>query len=378
MTVPHMQTPSYVFDIGEFRRRIAAVKSAIPDVQLVYSIKANPFLIDFLPDETEGIEACSPGELAICIRHKVRPESIIYSGVMKEAEDVEEALEYGVTTFTAESRSQYELIRKSNDRHGRDIDLLLRLSSGNQFGMSAEDIISVILDAKGRSGLRIKGLHYYSGTAGREAKVEADIKKLDKAVEEIRDKTGSDIDFLEYGPGMAAECFLSSDADCEKKDMDLLDAVAPMIRKLGERYTLGIEMGRFFATSCGTYRTCVKDIKTTDGVNYLIVDGGTHHLKYHGQNMAMKLPVLLHEGAGEPAEYTICGSLCTTADVLVRNTTLNGVKPGDILRFRRCGAYSVTESPVLFLSRKMPAVYVLLDSEEKMLRDAVDTGELNS
>lgn len=48
------------------------------------------------------------------------------------------------------------------------------------------------------------------------------------------------------------------------------------------------------------------------------------------------------------ADYTLCGSLCTVADVLVREVKLKKLEIGDILEFAHCGAYSVTEAPALF------------------------------
>ena len=48
-------------------------------------------------------------------------------------------------------------------------------------------------------------------------------------------------------------------------------------------------------------------------------------------------------------DYTLCGSLCTVADVLVREVKLKKLELGDVLEFGHCGAYSVTEAPALFL-----------------------------
>ena len=58
------------------------------------------------------------------------------------------------------------------------------------------------------------------------------------------------------------------------------------------------------------------------------------------------------------SKWTICGSLCTHNDVIVRNIPLDGVTIGDILLFKYIGAYSVTEGMALFLSRDIPAIYI--------------------
>ena len=72
----------------------------------------------------------------------------------------------------------------------------------------------------------------------------------------------------------------------------------------------------------------------------------------------MKRPHLRHFAARAASvqDWTLCGSLCTTNDVLVRSMPLAGLCPGDLLVFENTGAYSVTEGLGLFLSRDLPQV----------------------
>lgn len=138
-------------------------------------------------------------------------------------------------------------------------------------------------------------------------------------------------------------------------------------------------MGRYLAAPCGTYASRVMDIKNNSDTNYIICDGGIHHLKYHGQTMAMQVPEMeVLNTSAETKPYCICGSLCTVADVLVREVELPIVSRNDVILFHRCGAYSVTEGSALFLSRKMPEVYLYneVTGLEKM-RSFVDAADIN-
>ena len=45
--------------------------------------------------------------------------------------------------YTAESRSQLELVSRCADELDRQVELLLRVTSGNQFGMSEADVTAV-------------------------------------------------------------------------------------------------------------------------------------------------------------------------------------------------------------------------------------------
>ena len=122
-----------------------------------------------------------------------------------------------------------------------------------------------------------------------------------------------------------------------------------------------LEMGRALAAGCGYYLTQVLDVKKTEGTNYCIVDGGIHQINYDGQIRGMYRPHLKISPfypEGKEEEWTVCGALCTAADVLVRKAFLKNLRPGSILIFERAGAYAMTEGMALFLSRELPAVAV--------------------
>ena len=99
----------------------------------------------------------------------------------------------------------------------------------------------------------------------------------------------------------------------------------------------------------------------------------------------MKLPFIRHikggasSADGKPDTYNICGSLCTVADVLVRNCPLTDLAAGDKLVFEKAGAYSVTEGIYLFLSRDMPRIYMRIPGNKLVtVRDVLRTDEINS
>lgn len=126
----------------------------------------------------------------------------------------------------------------------------------------------------------------------------------------------------------------------------------------------------------------VMDTKVNDGVHYAIIDGGIHQLKYDGQTQGMQIPMITHInrnlsedeiGTGQ-VNWTICGSLCTTADVIARNAKFSDLQCGDLLVFHRTGAYSMDEGIALLLSRDMPSIYILDKKNElKKVRNRVDT-----
>ncbi len=400
------QTPYYVFDTDEFAKRAAMIRAALDckggrRIPLCFSIKANPFLLHRLPEGLDHVEVCSPGELEICIALGVKPESIIYSGVMKEKCDIERAVSYGAGILTCESIRHAALISEvmlecipEGAHEARFVEtkaqVILRLTSGNQFGMSLDDIEYILSHPDEFKGISVMGLHYYSGTQKSLRKINKDLEKIKSALTMLKVKYSFEPQLVEYGPGLCVEYF---EDDWQEREKQALDEAAEALREFAEEYPLGIEMGRFLAASCGKYYTQVKDLKSTGDANYAILDGGIHHLNYFGQRMAMQVPPIrvyggeVSENEEKPgveltqmpdADYTLCGSLCTVADVLVREVKLKKLELGDILEFAHCGAYSVTEAPALFLSRQLPAIYAY--SKEcgyECLREHIPAAEIN-
>lgn len=400
------QTPYYVFDTDEFAKRAAMIRAALDckggrRIPLCFSIKANPFLLHRLPAGLDRVEVCSPGELEICIALGMKPECIIYSGVMKEKCDIERAVSYGAGILTCESirhatlisEVMLECMSEGAQEAGlveKKAQVILRLTSGNQFGMSLEDIEYIISHPDEFKGITVIGIHYYSGTQKSLRKINKDLEKIKSALTGLKEKYGFEPQLVEYGPGLCVEYF---EDEWQEKEKHSLDEAAEVLREFAEEYPLGIEMGRFLAASCGKYYTQVKDLKSTGDANYAILDGGINHLNYFGQRMAMQVPPIkvyggeVSENEEKPgveltqmpdADYTLCGSLCTVADVLVREVKLKKLEIGDILEFAHCGAYSVTEAPALFLSRQLPAIYAYSKGcGYECLREHIPAAEIN-
>ena len=72
--------------------------------------------------------------------------------------------------------------------------------------------------------------------------------------------------------------------------------------------------------------------------------------------------------------FHLCGSLCTVNDVLARDVALHDPQKGDVICFKRCGAYAATEGMAMFLSRELPQVLICkTDGKIEKLRDQMET-----
>lgn len=383
----HTPTPSYVFDLDKMKGFVKKVQSCLGEsVQLCYAMKANPFLTGPMMEVVSSFEVCSPGEFRICERVGVPMERIVLSGVYKNPEDVEYVLSAygGRGMYTVESLQHLQILNDTAVKLGMKIAVLIRVTSGNQFGVDEEDIRKMVSDRGNYPGIEIEGLQFYLGTQKRElSQMKTELEHLDEFIGELKEVNGFETRVLEYGPGFFVPYFKK---DKSEDVENVLGEFKELLECLKFKGKVVLEMGRFLAATCGYYVTSIVDMKVNKDQPYVIMDGGINHLNYYGQVMAMKQPYCVQLDAegnekteGEAEAWNLCGALCTVSDVVVKRFPLHKPQIHDILVFERVGAYSVTEGIYLFLSRPLPRIYFWTEEGGlRMVREGVHTDLLNS
>ena len=282
------------------------------------------------------------------------------SGVYKNKDDIHYALDTYKTdgVYTVESYNQWVLLSEYAAENKMNIKVLLRLSNGNQFGMDKSVLESIVADRENHPYIHIEGVQYFTGTQKKPAsKIEREIRKTDALVIELKEKYGFEAEKIEYGPGLPI-CYFDGEENVED---EMLEALCNAIKEMQFKGEIVLEMGRYIAAYCGYYFTKVVDEKVNKSQPYCIIDGGVHHVNYYGQMMAMKMPPIVHLEEDKDADeknWSICGSLCTVNDVLVKAYPFKNLKLGDTLVFKKTGAYSSTEGISLLLSRDLPQIIV--------------------
>ena len=376
-------TPAYLFDLDALTSRLQYIRELLGNTaELCYAMKANPFLVKPMLPLVEHFEVCSPGEFAICEKAQIPASRIVLSGVYKEKEEMARVIRTydAQITYTIESEHQYEILKEYSQQASTPLNLLFRFSSGNQFGMDEPTLIRLLQDLLAHPTLHFHGIQYYSGTQKKKFTfIEKELNELDALCHRLQQLIHHPIPVLEYGPGLYVSYFEPEEAEQEK-------TLLLQLRQKLQQMTFGgkiiLEMGRFMVAACGYYLTSVVDIKRTGDQNYCIVDGGIHHMNYYGQNMGMKPPPLQHfpdKPLGKPEAWNICGSLCTSGDVLAKQYSLPDLAVQDILVFHKLGAYAITESLFFFLSRNLPKVfYYGRQHGLQLVRDELPTYPLHS
>lgn len=393
-------TPSYIFDTDELCARVDAIQQILGcGVTVCYAMKANPFLISVLDKKLDKFEVCSPGEFAICEKEGINREKIVLSGVNKEKKDILYTMKTGaVGIYTVESLNQLELINLCAVECGIKVKVLIRVTSGNQFGINERQVYEIADRKDELKGIIIEGIQCYSGTQKKKlSQIESEVVWLQAIAHTCEAEHGVKLNEIEYGPGLSVDYFVTDKCDAMNTDFDELKEFAAMIKEMSEKFNVTLEMGRYIAATCGVLISRIADMKMNDTTRYAIIDSGINHINYYGQAMAMKKPRCefipmeyteeFADGVDHDVEvysqgvqpYNICGSLCTVGDVIVKNLELKDAKIGDMIAFYNIGAYSVTEGIYLFLSRRMPAIVMYSTKNGyRVIRKSVETFLINS
>lgn len=370
--VERFGTPGYYFDADRFRENIRTLRERLPNhVKLCFSLKANPWFVDTALQEADFLETCSAGETQLCLQSGVPPSRLSVGGVSKTEEECARLANIKPHRVSVESIGQLMMLSTAASEAGCTLSVLLRLSSGNQFGMSAEAMTDALRFAEHHAGVEIAGIHYYSGTQKQKsAEIIHDLERLTAAA-----ALSADIREIEYGPGIGVPIFAHQSAEGAES---CLSALAEALTQLSEQHSVTVEAGRLLAADAGVYITRIIDIKKNGGRSFWITDGGIHQLSYHGQIGGKPLPRIWRPYAHGHAEpVTICGSLCTVGDILAKDIPLPPATIGEPLVFMNVGAYSVTEARSLFLSRELPVILYQEHGRTRPLRPHLSTFPLN-
>jgi len=236
-------SPFYLLDKMEAKNRITQIQNRLPkNAKLCYAIKANAFLADFIKNEEILFEVCSPGELSICEKIGLEPSKIVFSGVVKTLEDIKRAYSLNVNTITLESPAHCEYLLKCVEEsplpHQQQV--ILRLTGGNQFGMSAKDLSDCILKLQKEPSIKIRGIHFFTGTQKKFKTISEEIPFIEKYCEKLQsDFTLGQIE-IEYGAGLPYDYFSTN---IEKDNFSALEDFSKLIEN--SKFNYVIELGRY-------------------------------------------------------------------------------------------------------------------------------------
>jgi diaminopimelate decarboxylase len=349
-------TPCYVYSraaltvaFNEYAQALAGHKALV-----CYAVKANSNLaiLDLFARLGAGFDIVSGGELARVLAAGGEPGKVVFSGVGKRRDELEDALELGVRCFNVESASELDRLDEIARGHGVRAPIALRvnpdvdakthpyISTGlktAKFGVAIDDALALYRRAATMPGIAVSGIANHIGSQLLDPQPAADA--MAKLIE-LADKLAAEgiaIDHLDLGGGKGIRYR-------DEVALSTADYLAPMLKVLaGRREQLTVEPGRSLVGNAGILLTRVEVLKHGSERNFAVVDAAMNDLTRPALYDAWHDIVPVAASQAPIATYDVVGPICESGDFLGRGRDL-AVAEGDLLAILSAGAYGMAMS----------------------------------
>lgn len=350
-------------------RRYKSRFGSYPRSRIYYASKAllTKGLCRLLVEEGLGIDVVSAGELHTALSAGIPPESIVMHGNAKTDAELRLAVEAGVGRIVVDNYADIERLGAMTDK---TIHLHLRIAPGikpdthkyiqtgqvdSKFGFNLvseggePDAYLAAQQIKQYPHLRLVGLHCHIGSQIMdEGSFQAAARVMMQFYARLVHELELPMDELNIGGGIAIR-YQPGDAppSIEYHLQDLTQELQRLSEELNvEPPVLCDEPGRSIIGEAGVTLYTVQSVKHIPGVrNYAGLDGGMtdnpRYALYQARHYAMRASEA-PEARGELGyeSWSLSGKCCETGDMLIHDTPLPALKPGDIVAMFSTGAYT--------------------------------------
>ncbi len=354
-------TPLYVYSAAAIRERYGIFDEAFRDVPhtVCYSVKANSNLsiLKLLAKLGSGFDIVSGGELQrVMAAEKKAAANVVFSGVGKQAGEIDAALRAGILLFNVESAGELELLAARAAHLRKRTDFAIRvnpdvaanthpyISTGlheHKFGVPWRDAAELYRQGAGKKYLRARGVSVHIGSQIDDVDAFGEaVQRVGGLVRSLR-ADGHEIRYVDAGGGLAIPYRNHAEENFAAETERYAGAVMQPLR--GLEVHLLLEPGRAIIAPAGALVTRVVYRKQNDGKRFVIVDAAMNDLirpslydAYHEI-----VPVIAREHE-ERETADIVGPVCESGDFFARGRELARVKESDLLAILDAGAYGMS------------------------------------
>lgn len=378
-------TPSFVYFPDDIEKRIDRIRAAFDgQLQLSFAVKCNPnpALLRWMVGRVDLLDVSSIGEFRLAVEAGWDPALVSFTGPAKREFEIKEAVLGNLGLLVLESEREARIASEVASAAGIVQPVLLRVAPdrvprgfGDQmagrpspFGVDLADAPESLEHIAAMPGLRLAGLHIYSGTQclKPEALVE-NYRGFLSIFDELCEEAMMAPTTLVMGAGLGVAYH---DGDVPLPLETVAEAILPDIARFRGKApfrntAIKLELGRYLVAEAGFFLVRVISIKHSRGVRIAICDGGmNNHLPASGHfGMVIRRNYSMHKvGGGSDVEAVdLSGPLCTSIDKLGSGVPLPRLAEGDVIAVHNSGAYGLTASPIHFISHAPPAEIMLVD-----------------
>lgn len=349
-------TPLYIYSRATLERHWHAFNNAVANHPhlICYAVKANSNLavLNVLARLGSGFDIVSGGELSRVLKAGGDPKKVVFSGVGKTVDEMEQALHVGIYCFNVESSAELEQLNDVAGRLGKVAPVSLRInpdvdagthpyiSTGlkeNKFGIAMDEADTVFARAAALPHLHVKGVDCHIGSQLTELKPFLDAMDRMLALIDRLASQGIVIEHFDVGGGLGVTY------NGETPPHPDAYAAALLERLGGRPLKLIFEPGRAIAANAGIFVTQVLSLKENSDKRFAIVDGAMNDLIRPSLYSAWQNIIPVQQTDATTFAYDIVGPVCETGDFLGKDRQL-AIKAGDLLAVRSSGAYGFVMS----------------------------------
>ncbi|HQV22720.1 MAG TPA: diaminopimelate decarboxylase [Agitococcus sp.] len=349
-------TPLYVYSRAALEQHYRAFDEAFASVphQVCYAVKANSNLavLNVLARLGAGFDIVSGGELARVLAAGGNPSKVVFSGLGKQAHEIEAALNAGIACFNVESAAEIHRINQVALRLGKKAPISLRvnpdvdaqthpyISTGlkeNKFGVAMEDALAVYQEAAQLQGLEVIGIDCHIGSQLTTTTPFADALDRVLAMIDTLASKGIVIKHLDIGGGLGVRY----NNETPPTPAEYANALLPKLQ--GRNLTVYLEPGRAIAANAGILVTKVEFLKPTNHKNFAIIDAAMNDLIRPSLYSAWMDIIAVTPRNTPNKVYDVVGAVCETGDFLGKDREL-AIEAGDLLAVCGAGAYGFVMS----------------------------------
>jgi diaminopimelate decarboxylase len=380
-------TPTYVYDGGKIRQRIADLK-AFDVVRYAQKACSNLAILDLMRRDGVLVDAVSAGEIRRAMAAGYKPDGdpppLVYTADIFDRETLDLVVEYGIHVNVGSPDMIDQLGQRAPGRH-----ITLRINPGFGHGHSQKtntggeqskhgiwhtDLTECLRRAD-HHGLGISGLHMHIGSGTDLEHLAQVCGALEKAAQEV----GRSITAISAGGGLpvpyrAGQSYVDLDAYFKlwnSTRQRLEDA-------FGHRVRLELEPGRYLVAESGYLVAEICAIKRMGDNTFYLLDAGFNNLArpiLYGAYHPMSIVPAAGSEEDRPVQPVVVGGpLCESGDIFtqeeggfVRTRELPAAAVGELLVIECAGAYGFVMGSN-YNSKPLAAEVLIQDGHAELVR----------
>ena len=373
-------TPLYVYNFDTITQKFTSLKDVFKARKslICFAAKANSNLsvLKHMANLGAGCDCVSIGEVKRALFAGIPKYKIIFSGVGKRDDEIEEALNNDILMLNLESEEEMKRVELIASKLGVQARISIRvnpnidpkthpyISTGlheNKFGVDIESAKRMYIHAKNSPSLDPVGIHFHIGSQITEIEPfkEAAIV-LSNLVRNLK-ALDIQIKFFDVGGGIGIQY----------KDEETIvpyDYAQAIFSTLsGLDVTLVCEPGRYLVGDCGYFLTKVLYEKHNGHKRFVIVDGAMNDLIRPSLYQAYHAIEVDGKKDEETSLCDVVGPICESGDFFAKNVALPSLEHDDLLIVKSAGAYGFTMSSN-YNTRSRVAEIALENETDRLIR----------